>query len=674
MALTVRSRSTTGAGSGVSARLRPVANQPSALALAAEAVGAQLAQTAVHIDNQDLANDDLERKASAVIYDREARNIKGEFLSMEGTNALGAQQETQKSLDDLRRDLISKTGSPRAKKMLVDTLAVQYQIDQFAIREHGRKQFKQVENETSLARQSDFVERAAESWSQPGIARGFIDAGVAEVGKQAQRNGLSDEAATRVKDEYLSNAHAAIIARLQVEDVEVAEAYLEANQDEIDYKTEVGFREEMKEPLARRQAAKDFAEIASSLPELEGSPGAAGKGVPVGSGGDIVRTLFPKATVTSTYRSPDHPLSKKNPGSWHTKSRAAVDLKPIPGMTFAQFVGEVESAGYSIIEALDETGKGRSKNATGDHWHIVIGQKTGAQSNAPRRWDKADIYRRIEEKAAQENWDFDRIEALKAKADREIVRDEELFNRRERSANRAASEAVLELGDSFTDIAQIPKEIRDNLSPDARASYIKAAESNRQPKEPPANGDTALTLKLMRILEPERFAEMNLGQYVGQVRRSEIVSLVQAQARLNGPEGRKDVSLRGAISSSINFYATKEMDLSPKRDRERFMRVHAIMENELRTITGGKRRPTDAELKQAFVSATRMVSQRYNTSFLGIDTGSTVKGKARFELEINDVPPAVRERIVSTYRREMGSDPTDEQIAQMFRKYKGRLW
>lgn len=89
-------------------------------------------------------------------------------------------------------------------------------------------------------------------------------------------------------------------------------------------------------------------------------------------GRQVISSLFPSARVTSGYRGPGHPLSKKNPGSYHARTKGAVDVAPIPGMTFEQFVRQIESAGYKIIEKRDEV-RNPSKHATGPHWHVVIG-------------------------------------------------------------------------------------------------------------------------------------------------------------------------------------------------------------------------------------------------------------------------------------------------------------
>lgn len=89
-------------------------------------------------------------------------------------------------------------------------------------------------------------------------------------------------------------------------------------------------------------------------------------------GRSVVESLFPGAEVTDDLRDPNSELGRKNPGSYHNKTDGAVDVRPIPGMTFGQFKRELMSAGYEIVEAIDETGKGRSRHATGPHWHVVI--------------------------------------------------------------------------------------------------------------------------------------------------------------------------------------------------------------------------------------------------------------------------------------------------------------
>lgn len=92
----------------------------------------------------------------------------------------------------------------------------------------------------------------------------------------------------------------------------------------------------------------------------------------VKDGRTAIQSIFPGITVTDNVRDPNSALGKKNPNSFHVKTGGAVDVKPIPGLTFPQFINKIKSAGYKIAEAKNEVGAGRSKWATGDHWHVVL--------------------------------------------------------------------------------------------------------------------------------------------------------------------------------------------------------------------------------------------------------------------------------------------------------------
>lgn len=85
----------------------------------------------------------------------------------------------------------------------------------------------------------------------------------------------------------------------------------------------------------------------------------------------VVAQLFPGIEVTDDERDPNSRLGQANPGSYHTRTQNAVDVRPIPGMTFEQFIEQIEDAGFGIIEKRDEV-KNPSGHATGPHWHVVI--------------------------------------------------------------------------------------------------------------------------------------------------------------------------------------------------------------------------------------------------------------------------------------------------------------
>lgn len=107
-----------------------------------------------------------------------------------------------------------------------------------------------------------------------------------------------------------------------------------------------------------------------------GQPGGAApfSGKPVTNGVSVVKQLFPQARITSSFRPVGTKLAggQTHDASWHTQSHAAVDVAPIKGMTFDQYVSKFRAAGYQIIEARDEA-TNPSKWSTGPHWHVVLG-------------------------------------------------------------------------------------------------------------------------------------------------------------------------------------------------------------------------------------------------------------------------------------------------------------
>lgn len=85
----------------------------------------------------------------------------------------------------------------------------------------------------------------------------------------------------------------------------------------------------------------------------------------------VVEALFPGVEVTEDLRDPNSKLGRENPNSYHVSTDGAVDVRPIPGMTFDEFVQRIRDEGYDIVEAIDEVNH-PSRYATGPHWHVVF--------------------------------------------------------------------------------------------------------------------------------------------------------------------------------------------------------------------------------------------------------------------------------------------------------------
>lgn len=113
---------------------------------------------------------------------------------------------------------------------------------------------------------------------------------------------------------------------------------------------------------------------AEEIPVEEEAPWEADEQLDAGEipyGRAVIEALFPGSTVTDDVRDPNSELAQKNPNSYHVSTDGAVDVRPIPGMTFDEFVARLQDEGYEIIEAIDEVNN-PSGHATGPHWHVVF--------------------------------------------------------------------------------------------------------------------------------------------------------------------------------------------------------------------------------------------------------------------------------------------------------------
>lgn len=95
--------------------------------------------------------------------------------------------------------------------------------------------------------------------------------------------------------------------------------------------------------------------------------GAAGPAVNEDAARGLISQMFPGAQITSGTRTPQHNAEVGGaPNSYHLKGQA-IDVAPIPGVTFDQFRENLRSQGLPVTELINE----------GDHWHWAFGQPGG---------------------------------------------------------------------------------------------------------------------------------------------------------------------------------------------------------------------------------------------------------------------------------------------------------
>lgn len=109
---------------------------------------------------------------------------------------------------------------------------------------------------------------------------------------------------------------------------------------------------------------------------------------------DIITSMVPGARITSgdrTQAEQDHLIATgatSAHNSYHVPGHGgeAIDMAPIPGMSLADAVANLRKEGLPVIEAFNESGKGRNQG-TGEHWHIAIAtppRKTAGAKSTPK--------------------------------------------------------------------------------------------------------------------------------------------------------------------------------------------------------------------------------------------------------------------------------------------------
>lgn len=88
----------------------------------------------------------------------------------------------------------------------------------------------------------------------------------------------------------------------------------------------------------------------------------------------MIQAILPNVRITDWRRDPNSALGRANPDSFHVRTGAAVDIPPVPGMTFGQMAQRIRDAGYTVHSDSRDEVANPSSHATGPHWHFVIGE------------------------------------------------------------------------------------------------------------------------------------------------------------------------------------------------------------------------------------------------------------------------------------------------------------
>lgn len=660
------------------------------LAAGLQGVGQEMAHTAIEQDRVNAQFDEQQARQAALEFKAAADPIVSGFGNLAGKNAVDTGSATQGQITALRDETLNKAANPRQRRfmeMLIQPAASDYLG---AVGNHSARQQQVMSIGTAKSEADMSASHAAAAYQNPEKSAQYRSEANAALARLGALQGWSEETLKAETFKLGSGIHSSVISQnLASDDVDMAAVYFDAHRDEMTPEGILEASRQLKGPLELRLADSDVARAVGAIPAT-GEPAvtasassasrmhaitaqsesgtrdrdANGRLITSPAGAQGMMQVMP-----ATARDPGHGIRPWDGKSDEDRNRVGRELLDAlmkkyadPEKAWAAYnwgEGRVDKAvaahgGDWLSTAPKETRDYVQKNiaALGSDGHIA------ARS---QRWDKEQTYNQIDALAEKEGWSFERRERARNRADQMISADEELQARKEAEADRDASEFVLAKGASFTDTGQIPGAIWNSLSSTDKARYQAAAERNRAPKDPPANGAAAMTLNQMRFYEPEQFKALNLGQYVGQMTRAELdtLSTQQAQMRTAAPAGW---SPRQGIVTAVSFgKRIGGLDLKPEDETA----IMQIMEAEANAMyqAGGKKPLSEAQYQDLFRSATRGVTLQ--NSFLGVRTSTSET--PRYKLDESNMPASTRERITAALRKELGREPTDEQVLTAYR-------
>lgn len=209
------------------------------------------------------------------------------------------------------------------------------------------------------------------------------------------------------------------------------------------------------------------------------------------------------------------------------------------------------------------------------------------------------------------------------------------------------------LGAGFSSVSQIPN--YGDLSPQDKITITNLADAGARGTVAKADGNIAVSLEIMAIEEPERFLQQDLRRYRSQMTPGEFASLQKKAATIRA-KPQQEIAFRGAISGTIESFATPEMELSGRENTLRKVRVTAIMETYLRGHVKPGVQPTQPQLMEA----------------LRFATGSVGEVK-RADMPVFAIPPDHVQAIIRAWRAEHnGATPTDQQVVDHYNRHKAR--
>jgi soluble lytic murein transglycosylase-like protein len=683
------------------------------LAAGAQKLGQEVSQYATAQDQINALNDDTQARKMAMDAHSQFTAITSPYTQTEGGTARAQQGGTLEALGKARDSLLETATNPRMRRLAEERIGTLYADSAEQINNHALQQTK-VERGGALVGQQKMLSDSAVSTPDPDKRLTLIGQMQGVTNDLLNFHGVVDPM-TRAYAlrSATSNVHRSVIENMLSSsdpDIDMVQAYRAAHHDDMTPEDNRAISQAIQQPLQMRQADHDFqAAVGHMVPEAADvvAPGIGGG--PSGVGGQMTAIT---AKAESGNRDRDEsgklitspkgamgsmqvmPATARNPGfgikPWDGKSdddlrRVGVQVQN----AMLQKYGDPAKAwaAYNwgpghLDAAIDKYGDGwfqhvpaetkayvtKNMDALGSVGAAPQGQAAGDFStDRPQAWDKNKVYGQIDAMADSQGWSFERTERAKRRADQVIGKDEDLRDRQQKAASDAALQAIVAMGaDNFTSMNQLPRAVREGLSPSMLMSLTDKAKDNAQRATAiPDNTADALRLEILKRRDPDAFMGTNLADVVGKVSGNQLKSLVLDQQTMIGEKSREDAAFDPTTGIDSAISRAKRLQGIKVEDGD-YPAVYDTMKGRIGQIMAKKGAVTAQDYDQAFKDAVRDVPMQ--RTFLGFSAGHTTS-KA-YELGMDNLTADSRNQIETAFQRVNGRKPTDDEVLSIFRARK----
>lgn len=290
---------------------------------------------------------------------------------------------------------------------------------------------------------------------------------------------------------------------------------------------------------------------------------------------NLVKSLFPNVRITDSGKRTG-PLAVANPKSYHIGGHA-IDVAPIPGMTFDEYVGKLKSAGVPVVEAIDEV-KHPSKHATGPHWHVAW---AASKPVGPKTIDEA-ISTAVA--ALGPNASADLIDATRQEVSKRWTTKKASEQQAEDDAVENAQAALMKNGGNWY---ALPASIRNTVDPKYVPGLIDFG-TGLQPNAPKraTDANTYVQLSDMAATNPKAFAALNPVQYRNALDDDDWNRMVAHRAEILGkadaPAERGTLGMIRTVISPLrqaSGLTTNGLDAKKPADKKKIAEVNGRIYN-----------------------------------------------------------------------------------------------